>query len=151
MNANGYTVSYTWAIVNWAITLLLGSLFPVCLLALSGTGNSSDAVPLLLQCIFALAGLMLYGAALLLLPLGLLLLLVRALNQRSLPFEKYMVFHNLLHLVIALVSFTVLDFLLSGAVGAYEIVFLGVIYTTAGLLVWNASFLISFARKKSTW
>jgi hypothetical protein len=148
---NGYRVSYVKTFVSWGITLLLGSLFPVVLMAFFGPESLSDGAPLVVTCFFTFAFLVLCGGALMLLPLGLLLLLVRSLNRRALSFERYMILHNLLHLAIALVSFTILDFLFGGIAGAFEIVFLGVVYTIVGLLVWNATFLASFARRKNTW
>lgn len=148
---NGFTVSFVQTIINWGVTLLLGTLFPVLLLAFPGSDDTSGVVRLVAQCLVAFLSLMLYGTALMLLPLGLLLLAARSLNRSPLSFERYMIVHNLLHLAIGLVSFTALDFLLSGSAGAYQIPFLGMVYTIAGLLVWNASFLVRFARRKNTW
>lgn len=151
--ATHHTVSPLRTLVNWLLALVPANLF-LSLLATfyGGTEASGSGLPSEIMHFVLVFAVLMFWSLLLMLPvLGGFMFLGASLNKRALQFEQYFIFHNLLHLLICLLWFTVLDYLLNGLFGDYEIPFLGVVYTVAGLLVWNASFLVSFARTKRSW
>lgn len=148
-----HSVSLIRTLVNWGITLVPANLFLSLLVTFYvGPDAMGKQLPFeAIDLVFQFAVLMLWSLLFLSPVLGLLLLLSASLNKRSLPFEHYFVFHNLFHLLIALVWFTIFSYLTDGLFDRHEVPFLGLVYTVSGLVVWNASFLVSFARKKRSW
>ncbi|GEM_PF-4545131 len=134
-----FIISKGQVVINWFLTIVLGSfLEPVFSIFILPSGESFSEFHFGMVLLNFIVGLIAS------LPSCFLLLMVSVLlNSKQFVLDAYWTKQNLLHAVIAIVSFLILGFVFHFATFSIAVGF-----TTAGFLIWNTFFILE-ARKQN--
>lgn len=134
-----FIVSKGQVVINWFLTIVLGSfLEPVFSILIFPSAESFSEFHIGIVLFNFMVGLIAS------LPSCFLLLMVSVLlNGKAFVLDAYWIKQNLLHALIALLSFLILGFVFHIATFSIAVGF-----TTAGFLIWNTFFILQ-ARKQN--